>query len=631
VSVGPIRQSIGERFAAVASARGDALAFRGPGAQLTYRQLNARANRLAHRLLAIADSRDQPLAVLAEGGVHQVVAALGLLKAGRIYIVIDPANPPDRVAAILRHAGAEVLLTDGAHAAHAAALQPTPRQIVRLDAESGEGPATEPQVTVDPEAPALVLYTSGSTGRPKGVVHTQHSILSNFMRHADAFHITQDDRQSLLYQLSVYGGTRDLFNAFLSGASLHYFPVRDAGVDGLAAWLLAERITIYCSVASVLRELSAHTAPSQVFPALRLVKVGGEATHAVDIERIREHLPQRCLIHCGLSASETGLVCNYFVSADTALDDGTVPLGHPVKVAEVLIADRSGRPVAPGAVGEIWVRGPCVAKGYWRDETATASAFVAPCNAGPRAFRTGDLAIRTPDGCLEHRGRVDFQVKIRGNRVDPTEIERHLLAHSGCRQVAVAARPGKDGAMRLVAYLAFEGGEAPSLAALRDSLAERLPTYMIPSAFVPLDVMPRTGNGKIDRAALPDPGPERPGLSAPYVAPVSPIEAALCALWGSLLGIESVGTTDHFFDLGGDSLLAAQVIARFRQVRDVPLTVRHLLEHPTVAALSLVVENLSELTRTGGRSDDLEPVDRGSFTSPGSTTTAFKVRSSADD
>jgi len=261
---------------------------------------------------------------------------------------------------------------------------------------------------------------------------------------------------------------------------------------------------------------------------------------------------------------------------------------------------------------------------------ATASAFVAPGNGGPRAFRTGDLAVRTPDGCLEHRGRVDFQVKIRGNRVDPTEIERHLLAHSGCRQVAVAARPGKDGAPRLVAYVGVEGGEAPSLAALRDLLAERVPSYMIPSAFVLLDVMPRTGNGKIDRAALPDPGPERPDLSAPYVAPANSIEAELCVLWGNVLGIESVGTADHFFDLGGDSLLAAQAVARFRQVCDVPLTVRHLLEHPTVAALSAVVENLSGLA-AASRSDDLEPVDRGSFTSPGSTTTDFKVESDADD
>lgn len=332
----PVGQSIGERFATIAAARNDSLAFRGPDLELTCQELNARANRLAHRLLAYPLPDDQPFAILADGRLHRIVAVLAALKAGRVYLVIDPANPPERVAAILRHAGADILLVDAANEARAAVLKPRPHHVIRVDADLSQELPTDPRVKVDPEAPALIFHTSGSTGRPKGVVHTRRSVLGNFTRHVHAFRITQDDRQTLLYQLSVYGGTRDLFNALLSGAGLHYFPVRELGVTGLADWLLAERATIYCSIVSVFRELSVTVPSSLIFPDLRLVK--------------------------------------------------------------------------------------------------------------------------SADGCPEHRGRADFQVKIRGNRVDLTEIERHLLENAAWRQAAVIARPEKNGAPRFIAYVAGAKG-----------------------------------------------------------------------------------------------------------------------------------------------------------------------------
>lgn len=621
---------MGERFAAIAAAQRDNLAFRSPVVALTYEELNALTNRLAHRLLAQPLHDDQPIAILADGGAHQVIAVLAALKAGRVYLVIDPANPPERVAAILRHAGAEVLAVDGGNVARLNAPKLPPRRVIRIDADLSREPPTDPRVEVDPEAPALILYTSGSTGHHKGVVHTQRSMLSNFERHTDAFRITQDDRQTLLYQLSVYGGTRDLFNALLSGASLHYFPVREAGVAGLASWITTERISIYCSVASVFRELSAALPPSQTFPDLRLVKIGGEATHALDVERFRAHLPSHALIHCGLSSSETGLVCNFFVRADTQLSEGTVPLGCPVEGVGCTIADEAGHDVSPGTVGEAWVRGPSLAQGYWRDAAATAAAFVQSADTGTRAYRTGDLVLRRLDGCMEHRGRADFQVKIRGNRVDLTEIERHLLEHAECRQVAVMSRPEKSGAERLVAYVAAEDGTRPSVPALRAFLAERVPPHMIPGVFMLLDSLPRTGNGKIDRAALPDPGPDRPALSVPYVAASSAIEADLCALWGELLGVEPVGIADDFFDLGGHSLLAAQVIARFRDTHGVPLSVRNLLDNPTVAALAAVAERLTRSAAQDNASR-LAPIDRSAFSARSAATPASKLPFNSDD
>jgi len=626
---GLMEQSIGERFTAIAAARSEGLAFRSAGVELTYQELNALANGLAHRLLASSAPFDQPIAVLADGGIHQVVAVLAALKAGRVYLVIDPANPPERVAAILQHAGTGILVTDGANGARAAALNPRPRHVIRVDAELGEEPATNPRVRVDPEAPALVLYTSGSTGTPKGVVHTHRSILSNFVRHADAFRITRDDRQTLFYQLSVYGGTRDLFNALLSGASLHYFPLRDVGATGLADWLMAERITIYCSVASVFRELSEAVQAPVIFPDLRLIKIGGEATHAVDVARFRGHMLPHSLIHCHLSSSETGLICNYPLGADTELPEGTVPLGYPVEGLQVLLAGESGEPGQPGAVGEIWVRGSSLARGYWRDDAATASAFVESSNGGARMYRTGDLAVRRADGCLEHRGRTDFQVKIRGNRVDLTEIERHLLAHPGCRQVAVMARPGTNGAPRLVAYVACEKGARPSAPVLRAFLAERVPPEMVPSVFVQLDALPRTGNGKIDRATLPDPGPDRPTVSTPYAAPSNALEVDLCALWSELLGVDSVGTADDFLDLGGHSLLAAQVIAWIHDAHGVPLGLRDLFANPTVSGLSLVVQNLKAGAQNN-QASTLVPVDRKAFSARGAEIEAPTMKKKFD-
>jgi len=253
-----------------------------------------------------------------------------------------------------------------------------------------------------------------------------------------------------------------------------------------------------------------------------------------------------------------------------------------------------------------------VARGYWRDEAATASAFVGSGDAGAQTYRTGDLAVRRADGCLEHRGRSDFQVKIRGNRVDLTEIERHLLEHAACRQVAVAARPGTNGTSRLVAYVASENGARPSPSVLRAFLAERVPNHMIPSVFVPLDALPRTGNGKIDRAALPDPGPERPALSTPYVAPSNAIEAELCAFCSELLGVDPVGTADDFFELGGHSLLAAQMIAWVHEAHGVPLNLRALFANPTVAGLSLAIKD-SKASAQHSSASTLAPVDRSAF------------------
>jgi hypothetical protein len=281
-------------------------------------------------------------------------------------------------------------------------------------------------------------------------------------------------------------------------------------------------------------------------------------------------------------------------------------------------------------VGEVWVSGSSLAQGYWRDAAATAAAFVESADTCTRVYRTGDLALRSPDGCLEHRGRADFQVKIRGNRVDLTEIERHLLEHAECRQVAVMSRPEKSGPERLVAYVAAEDGAHPSVPALRAFLTERVPLYMIPGVFMLLESLPRTGNGKIDRAALPDPGPDRPALSVPYVAPSSVIEADLCALWGELLGVDPVGTADDFFDLGGHSLLAAQVIARFRDTHGVPLSVRNLLDNPTVAALSAVAERLIRSAAQDGASR-LAPIGRSAFSVRSGTTPASKLPSRSDD
>jgi thioesterase domain-containing protein/acyl carrier protein len=327
------------------------------------------------------------------------------------------------------------------------------------------------------------------------------------------------------------------------------------------------------------------------FPRLRLIYHGGQTLQRNDAERYQRFFEDHCLLINGLGATEKKVLTQYFMDKQTPLDGDIVPIGYPVDDTEIWLLDEDGKPVRAGEVGEITVKSRHLAAGLWREPELTAATFrPAPEGGGVRIWRTGDLGRQRPDGCLEHLGRVDAQVKIRGHRVELGEVEAALLRLPSVAEGAIAARETGSGERRLVAYLVPAAGQTPTVTELRRALQARLPGYLLPASFVSLAALPRNPNGKLDRAALPVPGPERPALAAEYLAPRTALEARLVAIWEALLAVRPVGVRDDFLELGGDSLSATAMLAAVEQALGRRLPLSTLLAHGTIERLALALE-----------------------------------------
>jgi amino acid adenylation domain-containing protein len=555
----------------------------GDGA-LTYAALARAASRLAHAMLA--RDADGPVALLVERGVAQIVALVAALQTGRPCVPMDPDWPTARIEAVLADAGAGLLVGDAGPLAVVRGR--TGRSLDTLDvARLDPGlPETPPRGTLDPDAPALVLYTSGSTGRPKGVVHTHATILHNVMKYTNDARLAATDRLSLLSSYAVGAAMSDVFGALLNGATLLPFDVRAHGPGACAAWLDAEGVTVYHSVPTVFRHVcrALHTPLARV----RLVKLGGEALTAQDVARFRAAFVPGTRLWNGLGSTECNVIRRLLLDHDTAVEPGIVPVGYAVPDTEVLVVDAAGRPVADGEHGEIVIRGPHLSPGYWRRPDLTAERFATEPD-GRRTFRTGDVGRLDADGCLRHLGRLDDQVKVRGNRVEPAEVEGALATHPAVREVAVVAAEGPGGT-RLVAHVVPmpAAGTGDLGRVLAEHVACTLPRHMVPATVVIEEALPVGVTGKIDRRALAathTPAPRRAGAPA-----VLPGEAALARLVAAVLEVDAVGRhDDFFFDLGGDSLAAAELVMRLGTTlgREVPLST--LAAAPTVARLAALL------------------------------------------
>ena len=440
---------------------------------------------------------------------------------------------------------------------------------------------------------AYLLYTSGTTGPPKGVAHSHRSLLHLEMNYSNALHICPDDRLAGLRSPSVFGGVRDLWAALLKGAAFYPLDVKREGVAPLAAWLHEQEITIAFFGAPLFRHLAATLNGRDTFPSLRVIRLGSDTVHRSDVELYRRHFAPTCVLVNGLGATETGSACKFFIDMDTPIETATVPIGYPLEDMRVRVLDDDDREVGEGEVGELAVQSRYLAVGYWRHAELTAAAFRAAGDGAERLYRTGNLARRHADGCVEHVGRCDFQVKVHGHRVELGEIEAALMGLEAIREAVVTARPDAAGDTRLTAYVVPDSAVAPTATAIRRALAGTLPDHMIPADFVALDRLPLNANNKIDRGALPLPAGTRPFIEASFVTPRTPLEATLAAIWAEVLGLDRVGVHDPFLELGGDSLLATRVVARVRDALDVEMPVRVLLESPTIAAMAAALDRVT--------------------------------------
>jgi amino acid adenylation domain-containing protein len=581
-------QSIPGRFEQQARRYPQRLAVKTKSQSLTYDELNRLSNRAAHALLAWCDG-NEPIALLFNQGAGLITASLGVLKAGKAYVSIDLSLPRAKAIEILAHVQSRLIVTDKDHVSLAHELAGDRLKVLNLDEMDSALSDENPGLSISPDQIAYINYTSGSTGEPKGVVWNHRNELFGIRVKTNELRISPDDRLSLARSNNV-GATRDMFLALLNGAALLPFDLQGEGLAELGNWLLKEDITVYTCVATVFRHSMSSLPGNNKFPKVRLIHIGGEPISKADVELYKKHFSDECLFVSRFSISETQAVSYYFIDKQTEIEGERVPVGYPLEGNEILLLDDNGNELDINQIGEIAVKSAYLASGYWRQPELTRAKFLPDPNGGSaRIYLTGDLGYRLPDGCLIHMGRKDFQAKIRGHRVEVSAIEMALLDIPAIKQVAVVPWDdlGKD--TRLAAYVVPQPGQTPTSDALRALLKERLPSYMLPSAFVIVDHLPLTAGGKIDRRALPSPGKSRRGDDHRFVTARTPVEKALMILWAEVMGMDEIGIHDSFAELGGDSLIAAQIASRVNSTFRLKHGLNNLFDTPTISQLSSYV------------------------------------------
>lgn len=553
------------------------------GVALSYLELNRRANRVAHAILDRRGPGNDAVALLLSQGADLIAAILGVLKAGKFYLALDPDYPSALLDDTVRDARASLIVTSTEQRAKAESLAPSGDAVVLADGPATDADPGDPATAVSPSDLAYLFYTSGSTGRPKGVVDSHRNVLHNVMRYTNTLRIGPADRLTLLQSANFSGSVSSLFGAILNGACSCPLDPRSLGSTQLARWLRDERITIYHSVPALFRQV---LRDGGQFPDVRIVRLEGDQAARSDLQLFARHFPADARLVNGLGTTETGLVRQFFASGTTDLAGGLLPVGYPVQDMEVSIVDPDRRPVPPGQVGEIAVRSRYLAIGYRANPELTARRFLADAtDPESRVYLTGDLGRLRADGCLEHLGRTDSQVKLRGQTVELAEIESALRDLPAVVDAAVILSKSLD-ASRLVAYYVPASDPGPAVGDLRRELSRRLPRFMIPAVFVPLPALPCNQNGKLDRGALPAPGTGRPEVSADFVAARTVVEHQLEGVWEQVLEVAPIGVEDDFFELGGDSLGAMTMLTQVQEEFGLDLPPSLLLSGATIASLA---------------------------------------------
>ncbi len=582
----PRGATLPEVFSRVVARFPDKVAVEFEDSQLTYRELDARANQLAWYLRALEVSTDSRVAVALERSLELVVALLAILKAGGAYVPLDPSYPRERLTAMVEDARPRVLITTDA------LLPDLPSEGLRtvlLDELSLAGQSTSaPPVMALPESLAYIDFTSGSTGRPKGVGTPQAAVLRTVFG-VEYAHLGPDETFLLIAPVSFDASTLELWGPLLHGGRLVVFPPGSpSDVHALEEVLVKHGVTTLHLTAGLFSQMvDSH------LPGLRTVKqllTGGDVVSAPHVRRVLESL--RIPVTACYGPTETTLFASCHRMTDVEGVGGAVPIGRPIGNTRVYVLDAHGQPVPAGVTGELFIGGDGVARGYVGQPGLTAERFVPDAFSGvpgARLYRTGDLTRWRRDGVLEFLGRADAQVKVRGYRIELAEVEAALLRHPDVAEAVVVAREATSSDKRLVAYVTASEGRALDAESLREHLGDTLPEYMVPSAFVVLKALPLTSNGKVDRKALPAPD-FASGAREGYVAPRTPTEQALAALFAEVLGLEQVGLHGHFFELGGHSLLATRAVSRVRAAFGIELPIRELFEAPTVVALAERIE-----------------------------------------
>ncbi|MEZ1727188.1 pyoverdine non-ribosomal peptide synthetase PvdD [Pseudomonas aeruginosa] len=610
-----VQGTLQQRFEEQARQRPQAVALILDEQRLSYGELNARANRLAHCLIARGVGADVPVGLALERSLDMLVGLLAILKAGGAYLPLDPAAPEERLAHILDDSGVRLLLTQG----HL--LERLPRQagveVLAIDGLVLDGYAeSDPLPTLSADNLAYVIYTSGSTGKPKGTLLTHRNALRLFSATEAWFGFDERDVWTLFHSYAFDFSVWEIFGALLYGGRLVIVPQWvSRSPEDFYRLLCREGVTVLNQTPSAFKQLMAMACSADMAtqqPALRYVIFGGEALDLQSLrpwfQRFGDRQPQLVNMY---GITETTVHVTYRPVSEADLEGGLVsPIGGTIPDLSWYILDRDLNPVPRGAVGELYIGRAGLARGYLRRPGLSATRFVPnpfPGGAGERLYRTGDLARFQADGNIEYIGRIDHQVKVRGFRIELGEIEAALAGLAGVRDAVVLAHDGVGGT-QLVGYVVADSAEdAERLReSLRESLKRHLPDYMVPAHLMLLERMPLTVNGKLDRQALPQ--PDASLSQQAYRAPGSELEQRIAAIWAEILGVERVGLDDNFFELGGHSLLATRVISRVRQEQQLDASLKALFERPVLEAFAQGLERTTDAVSTIPLADRQQPL-----------------------
>jgi amino acid adenylation domain-containing protein len=576
----------------------DALAIAAASSRLSYQQLDQRSNQLAHYLHSLGVTTGSVVGLCLPASTDFPLVALAILKAGGAYLPLETKTPSARLQTMLTSAQVAVVVT---HSDMLESLEGNDRKLVALDrcaAEIDRSSAEALPACVTPEQLAYVIFTSGSTGSPKAVAIGHDSLLNLCQWHNRAFAVTAQDRATQLASIGFDAAVWELWPHLIAGASVHV--VEEATrtqPEFLRDWLVREKITLSFVPTPLAEQMLPLAWPKET--ALRFLLTGADTLHQYP----PANLPFTLVNNYG--PTECTVVATSASVLPQKSADALPAIGRAIDHAETYILDSTMKPVPAGTMGEIYVGGAGVARGYLNDPALTAERFVRnPFNpsTGAKLYRTGDLGCFLPDGQIAFHGRVDDQVKIRGYRIELNEVVSALNRHPAVRESVVVSNENGTGEKRLLAYLVPRAA-LPPLSELRDFLGQQLPDYMLPATFISVQALPVAASGKVNRAALPEPSEENTLREETFLNPRTPTEQRVAAIVASLLGLQQVGLNDNFFYLGGNSLFGTQVIARLRDAFRVELPLLTLFDHPTVADLAAEVEHLM-LAKLDAMSED---------------------------
>ncbi len=580
----PKGKTIVQLFEEQAAKTPDQPALQYEGESLTYRELNERANRLARGILSLGAGEGKTAAVLCERSMDMIVSILAVLKAGSAYVPIDPEHPIQRMQHFFRDSGAKVLLTQKKLKALAEEAAFSGVIVLADEEESYHADTQNLALPLDSAAVANLTYTSGTTGTPKGNIVTHANILRT-VKGTNYLSITEQDTILGLSNYVFDAFMFDMFGSLLNGAKLVLIP-KETVLDMARLSRVIERENIsILMITTALFHLLVDLNPA-CLSTLRKIMFGGERASVEHVRKALQTVGKGKLLHM-YGPSESTVFATYHPVDELEENTLSVPIGKPVSNTEVYILDRAGHVQPAGIAGELCVSGEGLVKGYYNRPELTEEKFVPhPFTSGERMYRTGDLARWLPNGDIEFIGRIDHQVKIRGQRIELGEIEHQLQTHDRVQETVVLAVDQGAGDKLLCAYFVGEGGISSQ--ELREHAAKDLPTYMVPAVFIQMDELPLTGNGKIDRRALPLPDANvSTGVS--YVAPRNETEQKLADIWAQVLQVQQVGAYDHFFDIGGHSLAGMKMLALVHQELGVELSLKDLFQSPTVEGLAQVI------------------------------------------